>query len=131
MIQIKLSDKMAPSFFPVHQDVKQHGHTHYVLAGGGIAQVGAPLELYERPMTEFVAQFIGSPSMNLLPGKIVGTGAETQVKLENGGSVRAAIATTAALTSLVGFSTAPAWAPLAVGAAAAYGAHKLWNWLTD
>lgn len=34
MIQIKLSDKMAPSFFSVHQDVKQHGHTHYVLAGG-------------------------------------------------------------------------------------------------
>lgn len=34
MIQIKLSDKMAPSFFAVHQDVKQHGHTHYVLAGG-------------------------------------------------------------------------------------------------
>lgn len=34
MIQIKLSDKMAPSFFSVHQDVKQHNHTHYVLAGG-------------------------------------------------------------------------------------------------
>lgn len=34
MIQIKLSDKMAPSFFFVHKDVKQHGHTHYVLAGG-------------------------------------------------------------------------------------------------
>lgn len=34
MIQIKLSEKMAPSFFAVHQDVKQHGHTHYVLAGG-------------------------------------------------------------------------------------------------
>ena len=34
MIQIRLSDKMAPSFFSVHQDVKQHGHTHYVLAGG-------------------------------------------------------------------------------------------------
>mgnify|MGYP001687212020 FL=1 len=33
-IQIKLSDKMAPSFFFVHKDVKQHGHTHYVLAGG-------------------------------------------------------------------------------------------------
>ena len=39
-----------------------------VLAGGGIAQVGSPLELYERPENEFVAQFIGSPSMNLLPG---------------------------------------------------------------
>lgn len=34
MIQIKISDKMAPSFFSVHLDVKQHGHTHYVLAGG-------------------------------------------------------------------------------------------------
>lgn len=34
MTQIRLSDKMAPSFFPVHQDVKRHGHTYYVLAGG-------------------------------------------------------------------------------------------------
>lgn len=34
MIQIKLSEKMAPSFFSVHQDAKNHGHTHYVLAGG-------------------------------------------------------------------------------------------------
>lgn len=34
MIRIKLSDKMAPSFFSVHQDVKWHDHTHYVLAGG-------------------------------------------------------------------------------------------------
>lgn len=34
MIQIKLSEKMAPSFFSVHQDVKRHDHTHYVLAGG-------------------------------------------------------------------------------------------------
>ena len=56
-----------------------------VLAGGGIAQVGSPLELYERPENEFVAQFIGSPAMNLLPGKIVGTGAQTRVALEGGG----------------------------------------------
>lgn len=34
MIRIKLSDKMAPSFFSVHLDVKRHDHTHYVLAGG-------------------------------------------------------------------------------------------------
>ncbi len=33
-----------------------------VLANKGIAQVGTPLELYERPENEFVAQFIGSPS---------------------------------------------------------------------
>ena len=56
-----------------------------VLAGGGIAQVGSPLELYEKPENEFVAQFIGSPSMNLIPGKIVGTGAQTTIEVENGG----------------------------------------------
>ncbi|GHC16930.1 sugar ABC transporter ATP-binding protein [Gemmobacter nanjingensis] len=64
-----------------------------VLAGGGIAQVGTPLELYERPENEFVAQFIGSPAMNLLPGKIVATGAETRVKLDGGGEAIAAIPT--------------------------------------
>jgi len=64
-----------------------------VLAGGGIAQVGSPLDLYERPETEFVAQFIGSPAMNLLDGEIVGTGAETTVQLDGGGVLRAAIAT--------------------------------------
>jgi alpha-glucoside transport system ATP-binding protein len=56
-----------------------------VLANKGIAQVGTPLELYERPENEFVAQFIGSPAMNLLPGKITGTGAQTTVELAGGG----------------------------------------------
>ena len=56
-----------------------------VLANKGIAQVGAPLELYERPNSEFVAQFIGSPSMNLLPGEITGTGAQTTIKMAGGG----------------------------------------------
>src|SRR6056297_2892688 len=57
-----------------------------VLANKGIAQVGAPLELYERPNSEFVAQFIGSPAMNLLPGEIVGTGQQTTVKMAGGGT---------------------------------------------
>ena len=67
-----------------------------VLAGGGISQVGTPLELYERPENEFVAQFIGSPSMNLMDGEIVEAGAETVVRLAQGGTARAAIATTQA-----------------------------------
>ncbi|MBX2886453.1 MAG: sn-glycerol-3-phosphate ABC transporter ATP-binding protein UgpC [Granulosicoccus sp.] len=58
-----------------------------VLANGGIAQVGSPLELYERPENEFVAQFIGSPAMNLLPGEIVEAGEQTRVKLQQGGGV--------------------------------------------
>ncbi|MFZ1470079.1 MAG: sn-glycerol-3-phosphate ABC transporter ATP-binding protein UgpC [Paracoccaceae bacterium] len=65
-----------------------------VLAGGGIAQVGSPLTLYERPENEFVAQFIGSPSMNLLPGQITGTGAQTTITLQNGGTALSSVPTT-------------------------------------
>lgn len=65
-----------------------------VLANRGIAQVGTPLELYERPRNEFVAQFIGSPAMNLLPGEVVTTGAQTTVKLAAGGSIVSAAPTT-------------------------------------
>ena len=42
-----------------------------VMKAGRIEQVGAPMELYDRPATEFVAGFIGSPRMNLLPGRAV------------------------------------------------------------
>ena len=56
-----------------------------VLANKGIAQVGTPLDLYERPENEFVAQFIGSPAMNLLEGVIVETGKQTIVDLTGGG----------------------------------------------
>ena len=38
-----------------------------VLEFGKIAQVGTPRELYERPADLFVAQFIGSPKMNIMP----------------------------------------------------------------
>ena len=41
-----------------------------VMQGGRIEQVGAPLELYDRPANAFVAAFIGSPSMNLLEGRV-------------------------------------------------------------
>jgi multiple sugar transport system ATP-binding protein len=40
-----------------------------VLEFGKIAQVGTPRELYERPANLFVAQFIGSPRMNVFPAK--------------------------------------------------------------
>ena len=41
-----------------------------VLRKGVIEQVGTPLELYNKPANIFVAGFIGSPRMNLLPGRI-------------------------------------------------------------
>jgi multiple sugar transport system ATP-binding protein len=41
-----------------------------VMQGGHIEQMGAPLELFDKPANVFVAGFIGSPSMNLLPAVI-------------------------------------------------------------
>jgi ABC-type sugar transport system ATPase subunit len=38
-----------------------------VMDTGRIAQVGTPREVYERPATQFVAGFIGSPAMNFIP----------------------------------------------------------------
>jgi ABC-type sugar transport system ATPase subunit len=42
-----------------------------VMNAGRIEQVGKPLELYYRPANLFVAKFIGSPAMNILPAKVV------------------------------------------------------------
>jgi len=41
-----------------------------VMQGGNVEQIGAPLELYDRPDNLFVAGFIGSPAMNFLSGKV-------------------------------------------------------------
>jgi sn-glycerol 3-phosphate transport system ATP-binding protein len=43
-----------------------------VLNGGRIEQIGAPLEVYHRPASTFVASFIGSPAMNLVKVNVAG-----------------------------------------------------------
>ena len=45
-----------------------------VLNGGRIMQAGSPRDLYLRPANTFVAQFIGSPRMNLIPAAALATG---------------------------------------------------------
>ena len=45
-----------------------------VMNAGVAEQIGSPLDVYEEPATVFVAGFIGSPSMNFLPGTITGDG---------------------------------------------------------
>src|SRR5512144_2234317 len=45
-----------------------------VMRAGDIEQVGSPMEIYSNPATEFVADFFGSPSMNLVAGEITGAG---------------------------------------------------------
>src|SRR5260370_26343943 len=54
-----------------------------VMHDGLVEQIGAPLELYDRPQNLFVAGFIGSPAMNLLAGTIRGNRAP-QIEGANG-----------------------------------------------
>ena len=48
--------------------------TIVILRDGYIEQQGSPLEVYDKPANLFVAEFIGSPSMNLLKGEVTGDG---------------------------------------------------------
>ena len=41
-----------------------------VMRGGRIEQVGSPMDIYSNPTSYFVADFFGSPSMNLISGEI-------------------------------------------------------------
>jgi multiple sugar transport system ATP-binding protein len=50
------------------------GHRIAVLNAGRLQQLGTPMELYQWPANLFVAQFIGSPPMNLLPVEAIGPG---------------------------------------------------------
>ncbi len=41
-----------------------------VMQGGQIEQIASPMELYQRPVNQFVAEFIGSPPMNFIPVRV-------------------------------------------------------------
>ncbi|MEM6664423.1 MAG: ABC transporter ATP-binding protein [Pseudomonadota bacterium] len=45
-----------------------------VLRDGRVEQIGSPMELYNNPVNQFVAGFLGSPSMNFLPGSFLAEG---------------------------------------------------------
>jgi ABC-type sugar transport system ATPase subunit len=63
-----------------------------VMREGRIEQVGSPSELYTRPESQFVAGFIGSPSMNFLKGRIEASDASgVEVRLPDGSLVNAAV----------------------------------------
>jgi alpha-glucoside transport system ATP-binding protein len=64
-----------------------------VLSAGRIEQVGSPMELYHQPANLFVAQFIGSPAMNILPARVEKSGTQTQVALAGGRQAVVDIAT--------------------------------------
>ena len=57
------------SLYVTHDQVEAMtlAHRMIVMNAGRAEQIGAPLEVYARPATTFVASFIGSPPMNLIP----------------------------------------------------------------
>lgn len=46
-----------------------------VMNGGEVQQIGGPMDLYDTPANRFVASFIGNPSINFLPGALLGIAA--------------------------------------------------------
>ena len=54
-----------------------------VMNGGKIEQIGTPNDLYHHPKTRFVAGFIGSPAMNLIPAKLETNGSGLTIRLSD------------------------------------------------
>jgi alpha-glucoside transport system ATP-binding protein len=95
----KLNEQMADTtmIYVTHDQVEAMtlADRIVVLSAGRIEQVGPPLELYERPANLFVARFIGSPAMNVMPVTIIGTGDTTRIKLKDGSEVSVDVTTAA------------------------------------
>lgn len=65
----KLHERLSiTSVYVTHDQVEAMtlGQRLVVMNAGNVEQIGKPLELYEAPQTKFVAEFIGSPAMNLI-----------------------------------------------------------------
>ena len=61
----------APMIYVTHdqEEAMTLGDRIVIMRDGRILQIGTPMEVYSNPRTAFVGSFIGSPPMNLLPGK--------------------------------------------------------------
>ena len=87
----RLHDRLkATTLYVTHDQVEAMtlADTLWVLNGGLVEQKGAPLEVYERPRTKFVATFLGSPKMAMLDGVLV---REDGRFIAEGGGVRAIV----------------------------------------
>jgi sn-glycerol 3-phosphate transport system ATP-binding protein len=76
----KLHNRLkATSIFVTHDQVEAMtlADTVVVMNAGRVEQVGAPTDVYRNPASKFVATFIGSPAMNLIPATIAEPGVAT------------------------------------------------------
>jgi sn-glycerol 3-phosphate transport system ATP-binding protein len=92
-----------------------------VMNAGRAEQIGTPMQVYEDPQTLFVAGFIGSPSMNFVPGKGTGNG---EIALDHGGRVRGRVNVPSGREVTVGIRPEHA-EPCAIDAASVSGAVEM------
>jgi multiple sugar transport system ATP-binding protein len=79
-----LHDRLgATSVYVTHDQIEAMTMADHVVVmrDGVIEQQGSPLELYDRPVSKFVAGFIGSPAMNFVPGTISADGQSVQLDI--------------------------------------------------
>ena len=87
-------DLAATMVYVTHDQVEAMtlGDKIVVLHEGRVQQVGTPLTLYQQPTNRFVATFIGSPTINLLPARVIEvSGAGARLQLGNGSKALAAV----------------------------------------
>lgn len=86
---IKLHHRLkATMIYVTHDQVEAMtmGQRICVMNKARVVQIGAPLDVYRNPADAFVARFLGSPPMNLMPGKLVRTAGGVAVDI-NGHAV--------------------------------------------
>lgn len=71
--QIRLSELIAPSFYDIHKDIRQHGHTHYKLAGGRGSAKSSFIS------TEIILGMMQDPQANAIAMRKVGRFLEESV----------------------------------------------------
>ncbi|GHA33010.1 sugar ABC transporter ATP-binding protein [Devosia pacifica] len=87
-IEIKRLHQRVPTttIFVTHDQVEAMTMADRVVVmnNGVIEQVGTPLDVYNKPATRFVAEFIGSPSMNFFDGTLEAQGEDLVFRIGNG-----------------------------------------------
>jgi multiple sugar transport system ATP-binding protein len=81
---IKLHQRLrATMIYVTHDQIEAMtmGHRICIMSAGRVVQIGRPLDVYVNPASTFVARFLGSPAMNLIPGTVAATDGTLSVRV--------------------------------------------------
>ena len=80
--QLKDSGRPATMIYVTHDQIEAMtmGDRVCILNKGAVMQVDTPMNVYHRPKNKFVAEFIGSPSMNMMDARVVRQGEELMIE---------------------------------------------------